>query len=298
MTRHPNFFIVGAYKSGTTALHSYLASHPDIFMCPVKEPKYFGRDLRLVRLKRMTEEQYLALFSGAGEQRIVGEASPNYLQSKTAPEEISRFAPDARIVIMLRDPVEFMYSLHAQTVYFGDENIQEFEQALAAEPERRNGRSVPRTTGDVERLLYRECARFTDKVERYFDRFGRDRVKVILYDDFARDTKAAYDDVLQFLGVAPYLPPSFEVIHASKRPRMPALRRLIRSLEGMDSLRALRPLAGAVRAIESRVNTIPFKRPPMNPELEAGLRAEFAPEVERLGRLLNRDLSAWMHPRG
>ena len=132
--RHrPDLFLVGAPKCGTTAFSDYLSQHPDIFMAR-KEMHFFGADLRFApHFYRRDEAEYLAQFAARNNQRRVGEASVWHLFSKTAAAEIKAFSPEARIIVMLREPVEMMYSLFHYFRFDGNENLPTFEAALNAE---------------------------------------------------------------------------------------------------------------------------------------------------------------------
>src|SRR3989339_415720 len=136
--RKPDFFIVGAPKSGTTAMCTYLKQHPEIFMPEKKESHFFGTDLNSPRFIR-DKKIYLSLFSKAKDERRVGESSVWYLYSKKAASEIKEFSPSASIIIMLRNPVDMLYSQHSQFLYNGNEDIACFEEALNAEQDRRRG---------------------------------------------------------------------------------------------------------------------------------------------------------------
>src|SRR5687767_7533385 len=140
----PNFFIVGAPKCGTTSLYNYL-----------KEPHYFCTDF--YKPSGLTEDQYLELFAPAKSEKRIGEGSTWYIYSEEARKGIKAFDPDARIIIMLRDPVAMMYSLHAQRLWLARENIQDFEEALDAESDRKEGRRLPRYPFPVQLLFYRDC---------------------------------------------------------------------------------------------------------------------------------------------
>ena len=115
----PDFFVVGAPKCGTTAICAYLGQHPEVFIPRIKEINFFGSDLTGLRSARNLNE-YLAFFE-PGDGKCCGEGSTWYLFSKTAASEIHRHNPSAKIIIMLRDPVEAMYSLHNQLLYNGNE---------------------------------------------------------------------------------------------------------------------------------------------------------------------------------
>ena len=143
--RTPDFFIVGAPKCGTTAMYEWLQAHPDVFV-PVKEIHYFGRDLAH-RRPEVSAARYAELYEGVGE-RIAGDVAVWYLLSESAAEEIHALNPDARIIIMLRRPAEMLHSLHSQLVYSGDEDIEDFEEALAADL---HGYARVRTAGTARR---------------------------------------------------------------------------------------------------------------------------------------------------
>lgn len=298
----PGFFIVGAPKSGTTAMSEYLGAHPDIFMAR-KEMHFFGSDLKFgPHFFRRNEREYLAEYREWNAQHQAGEASVWYLFSREAAAEIKAFNPEARIIIMLREPVSMLYSLYHQFKVDGNENLPSFEQALAAESLRREGRNMPRTAYFPAGLVYRETARYTDQVRRFFDAFGREQVYVIIYDDFAAEPAGAYQKVTQFLGVgsAPARA-DFGVVNGNKRVRSSALRAVLSEPFVRASVLACRrwlpqSVFGVLQRTEAciqRYNTRPAARPPLDPELRAQLKREFVPVVERLSALLGRDLTHW-----
>jgi hypothetical protein len=293
----PDFFVVGAFKCGTTALHSYLRAHPQVFMPFHKEPLFFGDDLTR-RYGRLTQEQYLRLFRGAAPGQRVGEASSWYLYSQSAPHEIAAFSPEAQIVVMLRNPVDVMYAQHSQLLYNVEENLADFAAALDAEPERRRGERLPPGPLRVETLYYRQSVRFAEQLERYLDVFGRGRVHITLYDDFRADTARAFRAVLEFLKVDPSFIPDLAARNSNKRARVGAIQRLIYQPPGpLIRLAPLLRRSNAIRRLRDgvlRANSASEARPPMDLELRMSLLEEQAPEIERLGRLIGRDLSSWI----
>ncbi len=299
----PNFFIVGAPKCGTTALYTYLKAHPDIYMPYQKEPHHFATDLLYAPRYTPYRDRnvYLALFADATREQRIGEASVCYLYSRCAAQAIYDFNPDARIIIMLRSPAEMMYSLYYQQVFSGEEPLPSFAEALAAENDRRQGKNVPAgLLTPVECLFYRDMARYTGQVRRYFDTFGREAVHVIIYDDFRADTAATYRLALEFLDVDPDFRADFRVVNRSKRIRSKRFRDFYLKPPAwyivlMRMSRRAIPASArhATSQLLLRSNTQPADHSPMDPKLRAQLQQEFIPEIEDLSELLGRDLTRW-----
>lgn len=282
--RRPDFFIVGAPRCGTTSMYTYLKQHPEIYVSVDKEPHFFGSDLSPMPGTIREEELYLQLFAGAGDRPRAGEGSVWYLSSERAPHEIRAFSPDARILILLRDPVEMarsLYSLYSRT---GNEDLPTFEEALAAEPERRQGRRIPPGAYYPAGLLYTDAARNAARVERYFEVFGRENVHCILFEDFTRDTAGVYRKALEFLGVDPRFEAEFDPRKAAQRVRMQAILQLRRAPEEVRRRMQFK---------EMKQHESAAPRPPLSPELTARLRELFSDDVSRLGELLGKDLGAW-----
>jgi hypothetical protein len=295
--RRPDFFIVGAPKCGTTALIAYLKQHPEVFVPARKELDFFGSDL-VFKNYRLSEEEYLSWFAGAKMQKRAGEGSVWYLRSTRAAAEIKAFAPTARIIIMLRNPVDMMHALHSQRVYNGNEDIADFAAALEAEEDRRQGLRLPRRATDVFGCFYRDTAKYTDQIERYFAVFGRDRVRTILYDDFARDTAGVYRDTCRFLEIDEGFQPELLIVNARKRVRSHLLREFLRRPHPVATplLRAvgLRPdRNGGYKGWLRRLNSTSRSLHPLDPAVRKTYQKEFEPEVLRLSKLLGRDLNQW-----
>jgi hypothetical protein len=295
MTR-PDFFIVGAFKAGTTSLYDYLRQHPQVFMPFHKEPMYFGADLD-ARYRRMSEDEYLQLFADARAGQRVGEASPWYLYSASAAREIKAFAPEAQAIVMLRNPLDVMYAQHSQLLFNQREDLADFGEALAAEPDRRAGRRIPAGALRREALFYRHSVRFAEQLVRYLDVFGRERVHVIVHDDLVGDTARVVRDAFAFLGVDPNASVDLHVRNPNRRARSGLVQRLIFRPPGplrrvVPALRRF-PLVHRLRDRLVSANSVPEARRAMDPELRRQLTAELAPAVEALGALIGRDLSAW-----
>jgi hypothetical protein len=292
----PDFLIVGAFKSGSTALYEGLRRHPQIFMPFHKEPLYFGDDLTR-RYGRYTEAEYLHLFDPAKPGQKSGEASTWYLYSVSAAREIHDFNPAMKIMVVLRNPVDVMYAEHSQLIYNVIEDIPSFEEALAAEPDRRAGRRIPPGPINIENLFYRHSVRFAEQLERYFDVFGREGVHVMLWDDLRRDGATVVRGALEFLGVDSSLAAAPPNANENKRVRSPLLQRLIfapRLLLPLAPFLRRFPLVRAIRTRMLDMNSEAKPRAPMDAVLRRRLLDEFTPDIERLGALIGRDLSGWL----
>lgn len=302
--RRPDFFIVGAPKCGTTAMATYLSEHPDIGMCP-REVHYFGSDLpQLARLpgRHLTSEQYLALFEPVKDKRRVGEHSVWYLYSTCAAQEIKEFSPDADIIIMLRNPVDAVYSLHSQFLRNSRETVREFDRALALDDAREAGR-VARSFVPVS---YRAAMRFSEQVERYLSVFGREKVHIVLFDDLVERPLESFRAVCCFLGVDSEFTPDVRVINPNRVLRSRAVGRLVNHPPSMKGdqvshhhstarliVRAVLPWSARDRLIRTikRLNRKHEPRPEMPKAVRVRLQAEFADEIAALNNLLGIDLA-------
>jgi hypothetical protein len=304
----PNFFIVGAPKCGTTSLHEYLQRHPDVYMPFYKEPHYFGSDLIGSRFMQFRNKpnKYLNLFRDVRTEIRIGESSPWYLVSKNAAKEIKAYDPNAKIIMLLRNPVDMMYSMWSQFRYSGNEQIEIFEDALAAEPDRKQGKQIRRAAHCITGLFYREMASYTKQVQRYFDVFGRDNVKVIIFDDFKSDTAGVYRDVLEYLELDSQFTTNFDVVNPNKDVRVEWLQKLILStgfslmllkdrLTYLATTSRLVPYSYRTDTVKGVINayTKYEKRSPLTPETRQRILSELESEIDDLSTLLDRDLSHW-----
>lgn len=291
--RFPDFYLVGAPKCGTTTLYDTLRQHPQLQMPATKELLYFGSDLSFGN--RPSAEEYLAQFAGLDRVGRVGTAHTAYLQSRRAPEEIHAVRPDARIIVMLRNPVEMLPSWHSELLYEAIEDLPDFEDALAAEPDRRRGFRLPKHAGNgyVEALYYRDVADFSAQVARYFDVFGREQVHVVLFDDLRTDPGGVARAVFEFLDVDPDFVPELTVSNANKALRSRKLQELFFHTEGSVRRAGRIVLPRSVRRRLVEMNTRTTPRAELSPEVRTRLEEEFRGEVARLSRLLDRDLGRW-----
>lgn len=294
------FFIAGAFKSGTSALASYLSGHPDVAMSSPKEPYFFAEDFP--RLRRASNlQEYARLFPQRGPEAWLGEASAGYLVSESALAAIRRFDSAARLIVLLRRPDELVRAFHGELLYARDE-CRDFATAWRLEPERRAGRYLPRRCRTPAFLRYREVGRLGSQVARMFDVFPRQQVRVFLFDDLRADAGSVYRQALRFLDLPDDGRSEFAVVNPHKRHRWARLgdwtqrppraglaaARWIKQRTGLQRLGVL----DAVR----RWNAPPTPRAALAPALAREVWETFLPEVERLEQLLERDLSAWKAP--
>jgi sulfotransferase family protein len=281
--RWPNLFLVGAAKAGTTSLYTELGRHPAIYMSPMKEPHFFSRiepsSARKDFFPHVTDEdEYLALFDGAANEEVLGEASTSYLWDTQAAERIKRVVAEAKILIMLRDPVDRAYSEYWNDVREGLER-RSFLDALVEEQ-----RSGPRGWGVSS--LYIDCGRYADQVARYLDRFGA-RVLVSFFEDFVTDQASTMADIQSFLEVGP------ATTGAAPRRMNPASlprNRLSGAVLASGGLR--RVIRSTVpRGARSRLRRALLREtspPPMDAEARTLLTEIYRPEVARLAELLGK----------
>ncbi|MES1216011.1 MAG: sulfotransferase, partial [Bacteroidota bacterium] len=291
--KKPNFFIVGAPKCGTTAMNDYLDQHPDIFMAP-KEIHFFGQDLK-TRVK-ISEAEYLQNFQAAGDSKIIGEASVWYLYSTTSAEEIKQFSPEAKILIMLRNPVEVIQSLHSQNLFDGNEDVLDFEKAISLDEKRKRREHLSDSLDFFEMPTYRDTALFSKQVERYLKVFGKSNVHIILYDDFKADPQKMFKETLQFLGVSDFANIQFNVVNPNKQIQNFYLHRLVK--KPPQNLKKIARIIIPSRKLRHSVMTNFFKwnikkekRKKANTEVVEELKEYFAVDINLLSKIIERDLS-------
>ncbi len=299
MYKRPNLFIVGAPKCGTSALYTYLRSHPEIFMPVVKEPHYFCSDFPALR-RFPTSNVYLSLFDAARpEHTIIGEATSRYLYSQQAIRSIRELEPQAKFIAMLRNPVDLAHSLHGQLLYQFWEDEPDFERAWNLQAARRIGQYVPSSCPAATELLYGEVAQLGNQVQRLFKQVPRRQICLIFYDDFRADTAAVYQKVLRFLGVATDNRRDFPAVNAHKGYHWQQLARVL-----VDPPFPLSTVKSGLkrtfgwqetsfgRWVYGRL-TKPQQREPMSPALRSQLVDFFYDDIRLLERLTGNDLSSW-----
>lgn len=278
--RLPNFFIIGAARAGTSSLYFYLKEHPEVFMCPDKEPQYFGFSgtQRADKAKYPDLASYAALFSAAGDACIVGEATPTYLAIPEAAAAIRNTCPDARLLASLRNPIDRAFSYYEMARAKGNERARSFEDWI----------------GNNEFWLRGGC--YHEHLVRYRKLFDADRLKIILFDDLANDAAATLRSVHEFLGVAPQLAPaSLAKYNSGGAPRGLFGGVVYRATTNRALNRAVAPLISPrVRRLVHSLRGRAVQPSRMLPATRSWLTDFFAADIQRTQELIGRDLSHWL----
>ena len=255
MTKVPNLFIVGAPKCGTTFLYTYLKKHPDIYFPNFKEPHFFGSDLiRKNGAYDLSQKDYNDLFST--NKKIIGEASTFYIFSKKSAQEIYNHNPKAKIIIMIRNLVDLVHSLHAQFIFSGDEIVEDFSKALDLEKSRLNGKNIPKQTTIVNKLYYTtNILSIPNNIKSYINLFGIENIRFIHLDEIKTNPRKVYKDTLDFLNVdSGFEIDTFKVVNKNKVYKYRIIRDLLKKysilLGKLRSLIIKKPL-GFVKFFEN-----------------------------------------------
>lgn len=298
--KYPNLFIVGAPKSGTTALAKYLATHRDVYAPLQKEFTFFGKDL--VRYAELiTKKAYLKWFEPWNKQKYALDASPSYLYSKDAPFEMLQVSPNSKAIIMLRNPAEVAYSMYFEALSCARENVENFEDAWDLEPARVAGENIPPLARLEMTTRYQTIGRYFDFVDHYINVFGEDNVHVIIYDDFKANTKGSYTKLLNFLDLPEEFPEEFKVHNPSTRARFAFISHFASTppkwMGTVGSFFLPKSVRWKIRDFIAKKNAVPIDKPKIKLETSLKLKLFFREDIKKLEKLLARDLSLWYEKR-
>ncbi|MDO8753951.1 MAG: sulfotransferase domain-containing protein [Anaerolineales bacterium] len=303
--KRPNFFVAGAPRCGTTALYTYLKRHPYIFLPSIKELHYFASDFSDVqKIAFKTDNDYLKIFAGANERHLaVGEISPLYFYSKVALNRIKEFDPSAKIILALRNPVDFVQSIHQLNLGLLREDEPDLAKAWGLQDLRRQGKMLPASCREPRLVLYGELGLFGKYVERALEVFDRKQVLFLLFDDLASNPKAVYETLLSFLGVPSDGRTDFPAVNAGFEQKSKMLAKIIHpprpvyrvfmkaiSIFGVNFMKN-------ISLIYNKIEGLNLQRTPrdaMDPSLRARLQSYFRDDIQKLAILTERDLSAWL----
>lgn len=285
----PDFYVVGAAKAGTTALRSWLSAHPDVFLPTTAEPGHFacvGTDPRPAdglfdaqSVLRMTPDarDYAALYAPAN-GRMTGDCSSVYLHSLDAAQRIAAARPDARIIILLRNPTDRAYAQYRQHIRAGLEPIRDFRAAVYAESNRLK-------TGWSWAHAYTGASVYAPKIARFQQHFPHEQILFLRHEDLRDRPQVAWVQVLTHLGLSPCPLPARSQTQ-SPRTQPGPVRRLLNQVVS-SQIRA-----GFVRALAASARPVP----PLTLSTRVELSALFAPDLRRTAALTGLDLSDWLRP--
>jgi Sulfotransferase family len=273
----PNFLIVGAPKAGTTSLYDYLRPHPEIFLPHLKEPRFFcyrGQDNPYYYPVR-TLAEYEALYDGVTNETAIGDTSAFYFEFDDTPGRIHAAIPDARIVVTLREPVQRSFSIyHMQDRDTGRHQGRGFLEALEHDP-------------TIRKLYY-------PSLKPYYELFGRDRIRIILFEELSDDTLATVQDLFGWLGVSRDFVPNLKISNPGGVPKLRLLHDVLIDTRVRDFARRFVP-APLVQAAKD-VRSANLRKHVMTEEEREKGYAWFEEDLLRTQELIGIDLSRWLRP--
>lgn len=294
----PSFLILGAYKAGTTAINYLLADHPDIYMSPRKESRYFsydpsspgvggsnGRRMRSIPVSSLAE--YERLFAGARSERAIGEASPSYLPSVIAPARIRDTLDHPRLIAILRDPAERAFShllMNANRTYstlpnlrIAATNFDEHNSAMAS---------------DLRRIL--EIGFYSSQINRYWDVFPKEQLRIYLYEDFTSEPERVIHDICNFLGVTTdWTPDTSQRHNVSGIPKNEIVNRVMNTARQVANP-ILPRLPARLTDSLVRIRNHTMERVKLSVDERASLIELYRDDILRLETMLDRDLARWL----
>lgn len=286
----PNFFIVGAAKAATTSLHYYLSKHPDVFMSEPKEINYFSQEeldaqqLYYDDYKPASLDEYKKLFAHASHKKAIGEASVSYLFYPTVPQKIKNAVPNAKIIILLRNPFERSFSHYLMDYRLGLCNCS-FDDVLFNQHKHKNA--------DLFYQQYIELSLYASQVERYLKTFGKENVKILLQEDLRKNPEATMKEVFSFLGIDESFQLDFWQEHnAFNMPKNALIHRFYRNAKLRKLLSIIFP-----NTIKQQVIKLFFEtgtKPQMSLKAKDALSLIYNPDLKALELLTKHNFSHWI----
>lgn len=295
MTTLPNFLIIGAAKGGTTSLYEYFNQHPEIYMSPVKEPRFFALendelnfqnpDRAINQTSITTLSEYLKLFDKVNREVAIGEASPLYMYSPKAVERIAYYIPDTKLIAILRNPVDRAYSCYKHLIAL---EPYSFTEALKFENDR-----IKKNWAHL--WHYRQGGYYYIQLQRYFQRFDRQQIRVYLFDDLKLDPLSIIHDAFEFLNVNSSFVPDLSHKNVSNNPKIKFLQNIV---NGKSQVRAFSKTVFPKElrtAVANRIRGWNSKEfPKMPQDVRKRLVEDYRSDIFKLEKLIDRDLSHWL----
>ena len=298
----PNFILVGAAKSGTSSLYYYLKQHPQIFMPASrdrKEPDFFtlegesreriGPNGTFTMKNAITDiDSYKALFNDVTDEVAIGEASTSYLYSAKAAQRIYHHIPEAKIIAVLRDPVERAYSHFLFSMSNGREPIHDFAKTLQEEDKRI-------AAGWSFQWHHKHRGFYYTQLQHYYSLFNAEKVRVYLYDDLVSKTNELIQDIFEFLDVdSTFIPNTSKKHNSTLVPKNQALNNLLNRQNPLkDTLKHFIPNT-IRRQLSDSLKKKNLGKPILSKIIRKQLIEEYQDDILKLQNLINRDLSKWL----
>ena len=293
----PNFLIVGVQKAGTTSIYNYLREHPQVYMSSVKETNFLEKDWENLPPEQqnkngiVTLEKYSELFAGVKDEIAIGEASPNYLfHYESSAARIKKYVPNAKLIVILRNPVERAYSDH----------LMHIRDAIGY-------RSL------LEQIKYSSHKSFILRkgfyyvpLKYYFTQFGREQIKVFFYDDLCENPQEFMQKMYKYLGVdEEFVPNTANKAQVAKIPKNKTINHLLKRNNilrntAANILRTVMPVETRQKLRERLLdlNSQTKKQAPLSPEERQQLIELYREDILQLQDLVGRDLSKWLIANG
>ncbi|MEZ4600791.1 MAG: sulfotransferase [Syntrophotaleaceae bacterium] len=289
--KKPNFFIVGAAKSGTTSMAYYLAQHPEIFISARKEPFFFIKDAGMNNIN-----EYYSLFKNSKKAKAIGEASTGYLFEKESAQLIKEFSPTAKVIIILRNPVDMAYSYWKYMSLIGNEE-KSFEEAIS------HNERIFRNTEKFKRsslrwwasYLYLERGLYYNQVRNYLEVFGRENVKIYIFEEFFSNLSYFCQDIFAFLGVNRGFSPDFKKLNEGGEIRFKFLHKIRNRRYPL--LKKFLPVAIRVKIQTTllNLNIKKGKKESMQAETRSYLEEFYKDDIVNLEGLLGKEINFWKY---
>ncbi len=311
----PNFLVVGAAKSGTTSLYNYLKQHPEVYMSPIKETNYFSTDIdlsefsktykRIERQKKIdidkyvkgpmdreiwgayikNRNHYVKLFKHVRDETAIGEVSNSYLYSKVAPYNIKSEIPDVRIIMILRNPIERIFSHYLADLRDGKTKMG-FRDAVTYDFSRKK-------KGWGVSALYMELGMYYEQVKRYLSAFSRKNIKIYTYDYYKEKVKNVLSDLCAFLNIDRSFYFDTTILH--NKARIPKYKNLLYYISKTGIKRPLYRLIPQSLKYNVKNSFFTIKNLPELSNNDKNFLIQFYKEdIIKLSDLIEEDLSHWL----
>jgi hypothetical protein len=302
----PDFFIIGAPKAGSTALHEALVNHPQLYLSPVKEPKFFlcdgpptnqrgPGDAHSAQEWVWRQDRYERLFDAAPAGTLKGESTPFYLWDKAAHGRIQAATPNAKLIAVIRDPIDRAYSNWTHLWCDGLEPIPDFLAACDREQERVEAGWAPF-------WRYQELGHYGDQLQHLLTLFPREHVHVLKYRELVGQPEETLDRICRFLGVdegrISIVPSSNVSTWVEPTAANQALRQLVRVGAAGGAYVPPQVWRTASRPLLHVLHRGGRQRPQLDPEVRQVLVQRFAADVGLLGEVMGQSYADWLSPVG